>query len=133
LKDAKTENRYHHEKARPAVAWVGLRQLALHVPKGTLYLLAAIADHDGVLTGHRGSAARTWLAKVMQQPGASASPRLLQINGQVANLCVSVELEHRHRVHDVGTLIPDVSLFEFEVHQLGQLGDPLHRGLERVD
>ena len=58
---------------------------------------------------------------------------LLKVNGQVADLCFSVELEHHHRVHDVGTLISDMSLFDFEVHQLGQLGDPLHRGLERVD
>lgn len=72
-------------------------------------------------------------AQVMQQPGAIASPRLLEVNGQVANLCVGIELEHRHRVHDVSTLISDVALFDFEVHQFGQLGDPLHRGLERVD
>jgi hypothetical protein len=30
----------------------------------------------------------------------------------VADLCVSGELEHRHRVHDVGTSISDVSLFD---------------------
>jgi hypothetical protein len=30
----------------------------------------------------------------------------------VADLCVSGALEHRHRVHDVGTLISDVSLFD---------------------
>jgi hypothetical protein len=43
-------------------------------------------------------------------------PRLLQVDAEAANLCVSVELEHRHRVHEVGTLISDVSLFNFEVH-----------------
>lgn len=63
---------------------------------------------------------------------AVSSPRLLQVNGQVANLCVRIELLHRHRVHDVGTLIPDVSLFNFEVHEPAQLGGPLHPGLERV-
>jgi hypothetical protein len=39
---------------------------------------------------------------------AVSSPRLLQVDGQVANLCVSVELEHCHRVHAVGTAIADV-------------------------
>ena len=68
----------------------------------------------------RMSCVRTW------------SARLLQVDVQMADLAGRVELEDGHRVDHVDVAASEVPLFDLEVDETVQLGDPPHRGLERV-